>query len=133
MEKQERIEYCRSLKGKYNCAQAIALGFSDIAGLDRKTLEHCAMAYGTGLGTLDGTCGTLLGAGMVIGLASADRAEARKRIIEVMNAFKSRNSTVTCRALKGLDTGHPLRACPDCVADTAEFLLDVLEKEAIGK
>ena len=39
-----------------------------------------------------------------------------------MEHFKERNSTVTCKELKGIDTGKVLRSCPDCVRDAAEFV-----------
>jgi len=44
----------------------------------------------------------------------------------VMDKFKARNGAIQCRQLKGVDTGHVLRECPDCVADAAEFLEEVL-------
>ena len=126
MTKEERIARCRELKKSVNCAQAVALGFADVVGVDEDVLARCTQAYGGGMGTMDGTCGTIVGAGMIIGLVSADRPSARKTMAEVMTRFKERNGATVCRVLKGVDTGCPLRACPDCVADSAEILYDAL-------
>lgn len=122
MDIETRAARCRELKKSYNCAQAVALGFADMTDLPAETLERCTAGYGLGMGNMEGTCGALTGACMICGLLSADRNEARKRMISIMKAFKERNGATTCRELKGVDTGRVLRECPDCVADAAEFL-----------
>ena len=51
--------------------------------------------------------------------------EVAKQVVylkEIMEKFQERNGSTQCRQLKGVDTGTPLRACPDCVADASEFL-----------
>ena len=85
-----------------------------------------AGAYGTGMGNMEGTCGALVGAGMIIGLATKDRNISRARMKEMMNRFQERNGATRCKLLKGIDTGKVLRECPDCVADAAEFLEEYL-------
>jgi C_GCAxxG_C_C family probable redox protein len=126
MNKSERIDRCRELKSAVNCAQAVAIGFADVAGMDQDTISRCAQAYGSGLATMDGTCGALTGAGLVIGLAIPDKVSARKSMATVMQRFKTRNGSTVCKDLKGVATGCPLRSCVDCVADAASFLCDEL-------
>ena len=46
------------------------------------------------------------------------------------SGFEERNKSVTCKDLKGVETGVVLRSCPDCVRDAAEFLADILAEEA---
>ena len=46
-----------------------------------------------------------------------------------MEQFEQRNGASICRQLKGIDTGTPLRACNDCVADAAEFTLQYLKEK----
>ena len=123
-----RIEEARARKssGKYNCAQAVACSYASLTGLDEESLRNATNAYGTGMGNLEGTCGALVGAGAVIGLATGDRIKAMQAMKRIMGRFGERNSTVVCRHLKGVGTGKPLRDCNDCVADAAEFLEEEL-------
>ena len=77
-------------------------------------------------GCLEGTCGALVGAGLVLGAVSKDRTEAMKRMKVVVTGFHSKNGATVCKHLKGIETGQPLRSCPGCVEDAAELLGDVL-------
>ena len=115
---------CNSL----NCAQAVVCTYCDLVGLPEQTAEDLAGAYGSGMGNMEGTCGALVGAGMIVGLATRDRHLSRSRMKQVMARFQERNGATQCRLLKGVGTGKPLRECEDCVADAAEFLEEVLEQ-----
>lgn len=97
-----------------------------MVGLDEKTALDIAGAYGTGMGNMEGTCGALVGAGMIVGLATKDRNLSRARMKEIMEKFQQRNGATRCCLLKGIDTGKKLRDCPDCVADASEFLEEYL-------
>ena len=78
------------------------------------------------MGTMEGTCGALVGAGIVLGLATKDRAAARKGMRQVMTQFQQRNGATQCKLLKGVGTGVVLRECTGCVADAAELLEEQL-------
>ena len=95
-------------------------------GLPEQTALDIAGAYGTGMGNMEGTCGALVGAGMIVGLATKDRNLSRSRMKQIMTRFQERNGAIQCKLLKGIGTGAPLRECPDCVADASEFLEDIL-------
>ena len=112
--------------GKYNCAQSVACAFADVADVDEEMLYRLAGAYGTGMGCLEGTCGALVGAGLVLGAVSKDRVEAMKKMKVVVTGFHSKNGATVCKHLKGIGTGQPLRSCLGCVEDAAELLGDVL-------
>lgn len=129
---ENKIEEARARKrsGEYNCAQAVACTFSDVTGLDEETLRAATNAFGAGMATMEGTCGALTGAAVVVGLATRDRARSRALIKEIMTGFRMRNGATVCRELKGVGTGRVLRQCEDCVADAAEFLEKALDKEA---
>ncbi len=114
--------------GKYNCAQSVACAFADVAHVDEEVFYRLAGAYGTGMGCLEGTCGALVGAGMVLGAVSRDRLEAMKRMKAVMVGFGSKNGATVCKYLKGVETGQPLRSCAGCVADAAELLERVIKQ-----
>lgn len=111
----------------HNCAQAVVCTYCDLVGLPEATALDIAGAYGTGMGNMEGTCGALIGAGMIIGLATGDRNLSRARMKAVMERFQQRNGATRCRLLKGIDSGKPLRECPDCVADASEFLEGILD------
>lgn len=110
----------------HNCAQSVVCTYCDLVALDGKTALDIAGAYGTGMGNMEGTCGALVGAGMIVGLATKDRNLSRARMKDIMEKFQQRNGATQCKLLKGIGTGKPLRDCPDCVADASEFLEEYL-------
>lgn len=112
--------------GKYNCAQAVICTYCDIAGIDETTAQNIGNAFAAGMGNMEGTCGAIVGAGVVLGLAKKDRVAAAKAMRQIMNKFAERNGATQCKVLKGIETGKILRECPDCVADAAEFLEEEL-------
>ena len=106
----------------HNCAQAILHTYADVAGIDEEVAMDIANAFGAGMGNMEGTCGALVGAGMVLGIVNKDKAKSMKQMREIMTRFQERNGATQCKLLKGVGTKTVLRACPDCVADAAEFL-----------
>lgn len=80
---------------------------------------------------MEGTCGAIVGAGVILGLATQDKAKSVKGMRQIMDKFKQRNGATQCKLLKGVGTGKVLRECPLCVADASEFLEEILEKEGI--
>ena len=127
METRKHLAADKKRLNTHNCAQAVVCTYCDLVGLPEQTAEDIGGAYGSGMGNMEGTCGALVGAGMIVGLATKDRHLSRSRMKQVMACFQERNGATQCRLLKGVGTGKPLRECPDCVADAAEFLEEVLE------
>lgn len=113
--------------GRYNCTESVLCSYAPELHCDESELRPAALAFAAGMGTMEGTCGALVGAGMVLGMLTRDRATAMRGMKQLMTDFKARNSATTCRLLKGIGTGCPLRACPDCVADAVELLDSYLE------
>ncbi len=113
-----------------NCAQAIATAFADYTGLDEESLAIMTRNLGTGVGgTLEGTCGAVSAAALVLGLASGQgNANGTMRDAgKLVRDFKGKNGAVVCRELKGIDTGKMLRSCPGCIEDAADILESILE------
>lgn len=123
---EEAVE--RKKKG-YNCAQAVACTYCGYAGVGEQDMFHITQAFGAGMGTLEGTCGSLVGAGIVLGMANKDKARTVQDTRKLMNDFKERNSAVTCKTLKGIETGRILRECEDCVRDACELLEERMEEK----
>lgn len=126
----------RHKKG-YNCAQAVACTYCDLVGMDEETMFKATEALGGGLGTMEGTCGAVVGACVVAGLCNStgnlekpdSKAATGKLSREISRRFMERNQTVTCKVLKGVGTGEMIRTCPDCIRDAAEFLEQVVFAE----
>ena len=127
METRKHIAAEKLQNGTHNCAQAIISTYADLAGIDEETARNLGNAFGAGMGTMEGTCGALVGAGIVLGMATKDRAAARKGMRQIMTQFLQRNGATQCKLLKGVGTGVVHRECTGCVADAAEFLEGQLE------
>ena len=126
METRKHLAAEKKRCNSHNCAQAIVCTYCDLVGLHEQTALDIAGSFGTGMGNMEGTCGALVGAGMVLGLATKDRNVSRARMKEIMTKFQQRNGAIRCKELKGVGTGKVLRDCPDCVADASEFLEEYL-------
>ncbi len=127
METRKEIAAEKKRCNSHNCAQAVVQTYADIAGIDDATAMNVANAFGGGMGNMEGTCGALVGAGIVLGLVNKDKAKSMKQMRLIMNKFQERNCATQCKLLKGIGTKVVLRACPDCVADACEFLEDQLQ------
>ena len=112
----------------HNCAQAILHTYADVAGISEEAAMNIAGAFGGGMGCMEGTCGALVGAGLVLGLANKDKVKSMKQMRQVMTKFQERNGATQCKLLKGVGTKVMRRECPDCVAHAAEFLEEELNQ-----
>ena len=124
-EKAAQLKRC----GAHNCTQSVLCAYSDFTALGEETLKHIGNSFAAGMGNMEGTCGAIVGAGIVLGLATKDRAKSVKAMRQIMDKFKQRNGTTQCKLLKGVGTGKVLRECPLCVADASEFLEEQLEDD----
>ncbi|WP_031533682.1 MULTISPECIES: C-GCAxxG-C-C family protein [unclassified Bacteroides] len=112
--------------GSHNCAQAVLCSYCDLTGIDEETSRNMTTAFAAGMGNMEGTCGAIVGAGIALSLITKDKAKAVKGMREIMTRFEERNKAIQCKLLKGVETKQVLRECPDCVADAAEFLEDII-------
>ena len=128
METRKEIAAEKKRCGAHNCTQAVVCTYHDYTGMDEATHKHIVNAFAAGMGNMEGTCGALIGAGVVLGLATKDKAKSVKAMRQIMTQFQQRNGATQCRLLKGVGTGKVLRECPLCVADAAEFLEEQLDK-----
>ena len=111
----ERMEYAAKRKKEMNCCQAVLVAFADRLGKSEDELLRLGSGFGSGMATMEGTCGALVGAIMVSSLLSAE-GEARSNSRAIMSRFKELCGGATiCRDLKGIETGKVLCSCEDCV------------------
>ena len=128
MESRKDIAAEKKASFKFNCAQSVLTTYGDLTGLDEATAMSMTDGFAAGMTNMEGTCGALIGADMVLGLVNKDKAKTMKQMRTIMQKFQDRNHATQCRQLKGVDTHVVLRPCPLCVADACEFLEDELGK-----
>ena len=91
----------------YNCAQAVAVAFCDVTGLDEKTTAKMISPFGGGMGRLREVCGAVSGMLFVLGcLYGYDEStddEAKKQtyqqVQELAKAFQAQNGSIICREI----------------------------------
>ncbi len=105
-----------------NCAQAVIATYADVVGITEQQAMNLGNAFGSGMGNMEGTCGALTGAAIIVGLATGDKLRSRKVMTKIMTQFQERNGATQCKLLKGVGTGLVLRSCEGCVADASELL-----------
>ena len=91
METRKHIAAEKKRCNSHNCAQAILHTY--IAG-----------AFGGGMGNMEGTCGALVGSGLVLGLVNKDKVKSMKQMRQIMTKFQERNGVTQCKLLKGVGT-----------------------------
>ncbi|WP_191015307.1 C-GCAxxG-C-C family protein [Treponema zioleckii] len=113
---EERAENAAQLKlsGACNCCQAVTRAFADTVGVDEETLMKMSAGFAVGMGCMEATCGSLIGAGMIAGLRTDGKGTPRYTR-EILAKFKEMCGAVACKDLKGITTGKVLCECHDCV------------------
>lgn len=120
----------------YNCCQAVACVFCDEIGLKEEDVFRMAEGFGAGMGDMQGVCGALSGAAMVIGsvnstsnLERPDSKPATMKLMRQLTAkFREKNGATLCKDLKGVETGKMLRSCPGCIEDAIRLTEETLEE-----
>lgn len=108
----------------YNCAQAVACAYCDLLDLDEDTAFRLTEGFGGGMGMLQ-ICGAISGAAVLAGQKNSagvtkpgmSKGATTKLVRTIGKEFEAMNGSMICRALKGVDTGTPLRSCAGCIAD----------------
>ena len=119
---------------KYNCAQAVACAFAEEVDMDMEAIFCMMEGFGLGMGGTMGTCGAISGAVALAGLKNSDgnlddpktKAATYQLSKEIVAKFEAKNGGTLCKDLKGIETGTPLRSCPDCIMDAVEIVQEVL-------
>ena len=121
----------------YNCAQAVAIAFEDLHGIDRAALDKLSTSFGGGMGRLREVCGSVSGMFMVAGLlygyddpkAKEEKAEHYERIQKLAADFTAENGSIVCRELLGLTEK---KQAPTPEERTAEYYKKRPCKELVG-
>ena len=122
--KQDRAVELKNRTGEahYNCCQAVACVFSEETGIDGDVLRRIGAGFGLGMGGMEGTCGALCGAEMVLGLTKYKGKPIRNEAKELHRRFTEMCGGSICKEIKGVGTGKVLCSCDDCVRNAVELL-----------
>lgn len=122
-------------KKGYNCCQAVACAYSDDFGIDEEIMFKISEGFGSGLGNMQGMCGAVSGAVILAGLKNSvgtqnttTKADTYKIIKEIVKEFQTKNSSVICKELKGVETKKVLRSCEGCIEDTINIVDEIIFK-----
>ena len=94
------------LKG-YNCAQAVAMAFCDVTGMDEKAAARMVSSFGGGMGRMREVCGAVSGmlfvAGCLYGYDTWDDDAAKKAhytlVQELAGKFREEAGSIVCREI----------------------------------
>ena len=124
----ERADIAANLKatGQCNCCQAVTKVFADTVNVDEATLQKMSAGFAAGMGCMEATCGALIGANMILGLRTNGEGTVRQSR-GLLSKFKEKCGAVTCKDLKGVETGKVLCECADCVRNAVLALGEIIE------
>jgi C_GCAxxG_C_C family probable redox protein len=128
------------LKG-YNCAQAVAVAFCDLTGLDVDFTARMASSFGGGMGRMREVCGAVSGMLMVAGLlygyeTPGDDVSKKKHytLVQTLSGkFREEVGSIVCREILKNPPSDPnptprtaefykIRPCARMVSLAAEIL-----------
>ena len=142
----ERSEHAvaKFLEGN-NCAQSVVLSFAEDYGYSKELALKIAAGFGAGMGRVQGTCGAVSGAIMVLGIREGEKASDNNElksktygaVKEFFSKFKDDFKTTSCRELTGCDfntdsgnekfknEGVMEKICAPCVKRAVEIVEQV--------
>ena len=93
--------------GGYNCAQAVAVAFCDVTGLEPDFAAKMASSFGGGMGRMREVCGAVSGMLMVAGLLygyetpgdDVRKKEHYTRVQYLAGQFREQVGSIVCREI----------------------------------
>lgn len=101
-------EYAAELfVGGYNCAQAVAVAFCDVTGMDRELAAKLSSSFGGGMGRMREVCGAVSGMLMVAGILyghdltknNKEKMEHYALVQELAGQFRAQAGSIVCREI----------------------------------
>ena len=124
---EERAEQAVVLKNsRCNCCQAVLAALRDQTGLSEEQALALAAGFGAGMGSMEGSCGALVGAVMAAGI-HLQGAGAPRTARQLSLAFKDACGAVACKDIKGVGTGQVFCSCDDCVRNAVKIYGRIME------
>ena len=90
----------------YNCAQAVAMAFADLTGMDQQYAAKMASSFGGGMGRMREVCGAVSGMLLVAGLLygyTEDVGTVKKEhyalVQNLAGQFREKTGSIVCREI----------------------------------
>ena len=134
----------------YNCAQAVAVAYSDLIGLTPEFTAKMASSFGGGMGRMREVCGAVSGmllvAGILYGYDSNDDDKKKKDhyalVQDLAGQFRERNGSIICREILKNPPSDPAptprtaefyaqRPCAKMVYDAVDILESYIAKHPV--
>ena len=123
----DRREQAVELKhNRHNCCQAVLCAFADKVELPQDVLRKLGAGFGIGMGRMEGTCGALIAAEMLLGLWRFEGRPVIRDAGVLHERFREACGATLCKDLKGRDTGVVICECDDCVSREVELAEELL-------
>ena len=128
----------------YNCAQAVAVAFCDVTGMEPAQAARMAAPLGGGMGRMREVCGSVSGMVLLAGLISpasdpsikSGRTSNYALVQDMAASFKELNGSIVCKELLGLvpmGSGAPAaKESPEPSDRTAEYYKKRPCEELVG-
>lgn len=136
----------------YNCAQAVAVAFCDVTGLDEKFVARLTSPFGGGMGRLREVCGAVSGMlfvlGQLYGYDAPDDDAVKKQLYSQVQSlagkFREMNGSIVCRELLDNPPTDPnpaprtaefyaVRPCARMVMVAAELMDEFIAQHPLEK
>jgi C_GCAxxG_C_C family probable redox protein len=136
----------------YNCAQAVAVAFSDLTGFDEQTSARMVSSFGGGMGRLREVCGAVSGMLFVLGILygyddpgdNEGKKELYTQVQSLAEQFRKEFGTIICRELLNNPPADPnptartesfyhQRPCARYVALAAQLLDDFIALHPLSR
>ncbi|MBR4457117.1 MAG: C_GCAxxG_C_C family protein [Solobacterium sp.] len=108
----------------FNCAQSVLCAFQEESGLSEEVLKKAGASFCAGMGGMNGTCGALVAAELLLGLCRYEGKPLLKDAEAIYDRFARKCGATICRTLKGADTGLVLADCDTCVKEAAAIVAE---------
>lgn len=134
----------------YNCAQAVAVAFCDVTGMEEKQAAKMASAFGGGMGRLREVCGAVSGMFMVLGQLygydncdDSKKKELYRQVQELAEKFRQQAGSIVCREILKNPPSDPnptprtaefykVRPCARMVMLASQLMDEFIEKNPIN-
>ena len=119
--------------------QGMSFALANLQGIGNRQQQEDAFAFGNaldekaiaqrgllavvadGMGGMEGTCGALCGAEMILGLKKFQGKSVNALSKQIHQEFTQKCGASLCKDLKGVTTGKMLCSCDDCVRNAVEI------------
>jgi C_GCAxxG_C_C family probable redox protein len=137
------------MKG-YNCAQAVAVAFCDVTGLEADTAARMVSSFGGGMGRMREVCGAVSGmllvAGILYGYETPGDDVSKKRhyalVQSLSGQFREQVGSIVCREILKNPPSDPnptprtaefykIRPCVRMVSLAARILEDYINENPL--